>query len=136
MHETIFIKLSSKGLTRTYGSSILGIFSLWASGVGSRVEIFSLYSFEVFDFRRLYNVEFLVLPSYAHMTLKIPGPKSVIIMQDSLQNVVECDRQSDNHPILRYSHGGQRRLSGLRVGRTDYSKSNRYRGASCSSVII
>ena len=60
------------------------------------------WTFEVVNFRMVYNallgrpqlVQFMGVPHYTYMMLKIPGPKGVIMVRGSLEHAVDCDRQN------------------------------------------
>ena len=57
-------------------------------------------SFEVIDFEGPYHAilrrhcyaKFMAIPSYAYLTLKMPGPHSVITIVGSFQDAYECER--------------------------------------------
>jgi hypothetical protein len=58
-----------------------------------------MLAFEVVNFSRLYDVilgqpcyvKFMVIPSYAYLKLKIPGPAGVITVEAKTYRALECE---------------------------------------------
>jgi hypothetical protein len=58
--------------------------------------------FEVADFETAYNTffgqltlsKFMAIPHYAHLVLKIPGPRGVISFRGDVRRAIDCDRES------------------------------------------
>jgi hypothetical protein len=58
--------------------------------------------FEVTDFEMAYNAflrrpaltKFMVVPHYAYLVLKIPGPNGVISIRGDVKHAYDCDRES------------------------------------------
>jgi hypothetical protein len=58
--------------------------------------------FEVADFETAYNkflgrpalTKFMVIPHYAYLVLKMPGPNGVISMKGDVKSAYDCDRES------------------------------------------
>jgi hypothetical protein len=58
--------------------------------------------FEVTDFETAYNAflrrpaltKFMVIPHYAYLVLKIPGPNGVISIRGDVKHAYDCDRES------------------------------------------
>lgn len=63
-----------------------------------------LCTFEVIGSEMVYNAllgtphiaQFMAIPNYTYMMVKLPGPSSVIIVRGSPEHAVECGRQSYN----------------------------------------
>jgi hypothetical protein len=58
--------------------------------------------FEVADFKTVYNAflgrhalsKFMVIPHYAYLVLKMPGPRGVISIRGDMKQAFDCDRES------------------------------------------
>ena len=58
-----------------------------------------ILSFEVVDFQDTYHVvlgipcfvKFMVVPHYAYLKMKMPGPNSIITISRDLQNAYQCE---------------------------------------------
>jgi hypothetical protein len=58
--------------------------------------------FEVADFKMAYNAflgrpvltKFMVIPHYAYVVLKMPGPNGVISIKGDVKRAYDCDRES------------------------------------------
>jgi hypothetical protein len=61
-------------------------------------------TFEVVDFSGPYHdilgwlcyVQFMTIPSYAYLKLRIPKPTGVIIVDDKTQGALHCDRTTSS----------------------------------------
>jgi hypothetical protein len=61
-----------------------------------------MLAFEVFDFSWPYQVilvrscyvKFMVIPSYAYLKLKIPGPTVIITVEAKIQRALDCEQSS------------------------------------------